>query len=171
MQRSRQKGGKLRAVDAIAQGGLGCVQCVQPIDEVFNQVGEVVRAPVGQGVLEMIPHALIRIEFRRIGGKAFQVQAREKTTQISDWLSPVCVEVVPDHDDVAPKVTQEVTQKLTDLALLDVLDMQAPVEANRLRCGLTDSPEMAETLSRRCQCRITGVLPRGAQVLRTLGVS
>ena len=106
------------------------MQCVQSIEEVFDQVGQLVRAPVCQGVLEMIPHALIRIEFRRIGGKAFEVQARETATQISDWLSPVCVEVVPDHDDVAPKVTQQVTQELTDLALLDVLDVQAPVEAN-----------------------------------------
>ena len=91
MQRSRQKGGKLRAVDAVAQGALGCVQCVQLIDEVFDQVAEVVWAPVGQGVFEMGPHALIGIQFRRIGGKPFQVEAWETAAQLPDRLSLVCV--------------------------------------------------------------------------------
>src|SRR5437899_2950102 len=39
----------------------------------------------------------------------------------------------------------------------------------RRRVGLTEMPEIAEILSRRVRCRRMGVMPFGAQVLRTLG--
>jgi len=63
------------------------------------------------------------------------MHAAETAAHAADWLSCVGLAVVPDHDEVPAKVAQQVTQELTNLRLLDVFDVQAPVEPDAPSLG------------------------------------
>jgi hypothetical protein len=78
----------------------------------------------------LIPDALIRVEFRSVGREAFQAQPRETTTEFADGFAFMGFAIVPYHDHRAAQMTQYVAQEFTHFGLLDVLAMQAEVQAD-----------------------------------------
>lgn len=87
----------------------------------MQQLDLVVGAAVGQSTFGVRPRRLHGIELRRVGRQGLQVQTSVTTAQISNWLATVNTGVVPNHDDVPPKVTQHMTQKGGDIGAEDVL--------------------------------------------------
>ncbi len=128
MQWSRQKGGQFRLMDAPPEFGLGGAQASTSLAQGGLQFIQIVGASIGQVVVHLVPHAFIGVEFGRIGGEAFEVEPREPTAEHADRLALVGLAVVPDHDDVATQVTEQMAQEPADLGLLNVLAVKPAVQ-------------------------------------------
>jgi len=87
------------------------------------------RSAVGQGTLGKLPDSFVRVEFRRVAGKPKEVEPREGALQRSDRFSPVDRSVVPDQQHGSTQMTQQVTEEITHLRMLDVLGVEAEVQA------------------------------------------
>lgn len=66
--------------------------------------------------LEQVPDALIGAEVRRVAGQAFQVQPRggARREEVLDRLAVVDGRAVPDHQQRAPKLAQELAEEGDD---------------------------------------------------------
>ena len=97
-------------------------------DQIVAEVREAIEVVVGQILLGELPDTLVRIEVGRIRREGLEMQSGVAPAQISDRLSGMNAPVVPHHDDVAPQMSKQVPQELTDFLLLDVLGVQVKVE-------------------------------------------
>ena len=95
--------------------GLGSPQAPERLMECHGQGVEMGGAAVGQGVFHLAPDSLVGVEFGRVGGKALQVQPGEAAAAGANRLALVRVAVVPDLDDVAAEMAQQVAQEPADL--------------------------------------------------------
>lgn len=78
---------------------------------------EIVAAPVPQlDPLEQIPDALIGVELRGVAGQAFQVQPLRCTggEEVLDRLTVMDRRTVPDHQQLAPHVPQQLAEEGDD---------------------------------------------------------
>ena len=95
-----------------------------------EQLVEIIRPPVRETAFGQAPHRFVRIEFGRIGRKVREVQARELAAEVADRIAPVNPAPVPEHDDMAAQVAQQVAEELEHLRVCEVLVAEAaPVEA------------------------------------------
>lgn len=98
-----------------------------------EQIVDIIRPPVCEAVLGQAPHAFVRVELGRIGREVFEVQAREPATEVADRIALVNPALVPEHDDMAAEVVQELAEELERVRVREVLlDEEAPVEAEPL---------------------------------------
>jgi len=88
--------------DAPTEFGLGAADVGEGFEQVNDQGGEIVGAPIGQGGLREGPDALIRVQLRRVGGEPFQVEAGVPAAQVAEWLPRMGAPVVPEDNDAAP---------------------------------------------------------------------
>ncbi|MEX1257178.1 MAG: hypothetical protein WEG36_06135 [Gemmatimonadota bacterium] len=122
------------------------LQCVVQMSvELVDAVGPA----VGEGRLGKAPDAFVGIELGGVGRQRDQVQATVASAQLSHGGSSMDGGVVPDDDDVAAQVTEQVTQEIAHAVAVDVVAMEAVVESHRRRTGLIESPEITEMRSRR----------------------
>lgn len=79
------------------------------------------------------------------------MQAAMLSQQLLERGSLVGGRIVQDHDHLAPQVAQQLAQKQANFFLPDVVEIKLIVQTQALaaRAGLTEIPEMTETLSRR----------------------
>lgn len=94
-----------------------------------------IRPAVGKSVVRLAPDTFIGIEFRRIRGEAFQMETRVSAAEAPDRFAFVRFAIVPDDDEVAAQMTEQVAQELARLRLLDVLAMQLEVQAHAPAAG------------------------------------
>lgn len=95
-----------------------------------EQLVEIIRPPVREAAFGQAPHRFVRIEFGRIGRKVLEVQARELAAEVADRIALVNPALVPEHDDGAAQVMQEVAEELEHLRVFEVLvEEGTPVEA------------------------------------------
>ena len=84
------------------------------------QLFHVVRAVIGQRVaLEIRPAVFVRVEFRSVAGQVFQVKPAASPQPQSQHSTTMSCQPVPDHDDGAVEVCQQIAQKVDDLFLPD----------------------------------------------------
>lgn len=93
--------------------------------EVLNVVGPTVR----QARLGEIPDAFIGVEFRGVRRKGLEVKPWHAAAERADGIATVNLAIVPEDDHWSAEVTQQVSQEVTHLCLLDVLGMEAPEES------------------------------------------
>ena len=94
-----------------------------------EQLVEIIRPPVRKAAFGQAPHRFVRIEFGRVGRKVLEVQARERVAEVADRIARVNPALVPEHDDVAAQVAQQVAEELEHLRVFEVLvEEAAPVE-------------------------------------------
>ena len=83
----------------------------------------------------MVPNQLVRVQFRCVGGEPLHLKTRMTRQQLEDGLAAVNRAAVPDQDDVAGNVTQEIAQEDRDLDVSNVglveVDVQPAVETTR----------------------------------------
>lgn len=115
-------------MDAPAEFGLGSTQAIESSTERGRQVVQVFGPTVRQGVVHLVPDRLIGIELGGIRWEALQVQSWKAATQRADRLALVRFTVVPEDKQVATKVPKQVTQKVADLGLPDVLAMKLGIQ-------------------------------------------
>ena len=88
-----------------------------------------IRTPVGEGLLGQLPDAFVGVELGCVAREVVQLKARKTTTQGADRFPLVDRSVVPDQEDRTSQMTEEVTQELAHLGMLDVLQMETEVES------------------------------------------
>lgn len=90
----------------------------------------------GAGVCEVFfgefPDALVWVELGGVGGEAFQMQACGAAAELSDEPAPMGSRPVPENDDVAGYLLEQLPQELARLELSDVLFMELEVEVEAL---------------------------------------
>lgn len=95
-----------------------------------EQLVDIIRPSVGEAGLGQTPHAFVRVELGRIGRKVFEVQAGELAAEGADRLAFVNAALVPEHDDVAPEMAEEIAKELERVRTREVLlHEKTPVEA------------------------------------------
>jgi len=108
MQWSVQKRGKLGLVNAPAKFGLRLAQTAERSRERDGKLVEVIRSAVGEGVVRLAPDAFVGIEFRSIRREALQMEARVSAAEVADRVALVRLAVVPDDDEVATQMPEQV---------------------------------------------------------------
>lgn len=69
--------------------------------ECCGQLVEIFGAPVGQGVVHLVPDSFVGVELRRISWEPLQLESTETAAVLADGLPFVRLTGVPDHHDVA----------------------------------------------------------------------
>ncbi len=88
-----------------------------------------IRAPVGEGLFRQLPDAFVGVELGCVAREVVQMKARKTIPQDPDRFPLVDRSVVPEQEDRTSQMTQEITQELAHLGVLDVLRMQMEVES------------------------------------------
>lgn len=96
--------------------------------EFFHEFVAVIRPPVGHFALDVIPYALVRVEFRRVGWKELDMEPGKTVAQILDRGPLVNGAVVQQGNHVTTEVSKEVTQELTHLGLFDVALIEMTIQ-------------------------------------------
>ena len=122
-------------MNAPPEFGLRLAQTSKRSRERDGKLIEIIRSAVGQRVVRLAPDALVGIEFGRIRREALQVEARVSAAEVPDRLALVRLAVVPDDDEVAPQMPEQVPEELASLCLLDVLAMQLEIQADAPAVG------------------------------------
>ena len=122
-------------MNAPAEVGLGLAQVAEGFGQRGEELAELVRATVGQGVVRLAPDPFIRVEFWGIRRETLQMKARVLATEVSDRFTFVRFAVVPDDEDMTAQVAKQIAQELAHLHLPDVLAMQLEVQADPSAMG------------------------------------
>ena len=116
--------------DAAAELALGPADPVERAEEVCLERRDAVWPTVGQATLRQGPDPFVRVQLGRIGGEELEMEPRERLATGRDGRALVDLAVVPQHDDRAAQVPQEVAKEGADVRLADVRGLHAVVESN-----------------------------------------
>lgn len=83
-----------------------------------EQLVEIIRSPVREAAFGQAPHRFVRTELGRIGRKVLEVQARELAAELAGGIAPMNSAPVPEHDDMAAQLAQQVAEELEHLRVL-----------------------------------------------------
>ncbi len=92
--------------------------------EVFDRVGPSIR----QFFFREFPHPFIGIEFRRVGRKQLEVQARVTTTHFTNRIAFVDRRVVPNDHHWTAQMLEQLNEEQTCLDVADVSGEQLEVQ-------------------------------------------
>ena len=113
---------------------------LQGIDHGDHQLREIMRLAIRESLLGQLPHALVRIELRRIGREALQVKPRGAGAQLTDELAAMGIAAVPQDDDVPADLPEQLSQEVAGLQLSDVLRVELKVQVEALAAGRHRDP-------------------------------
>jgi len=112
--------------------------------EVASEMREVLAADIAQlDALEVVPDALVRIQVWSVAGELFQADAAGTAPgqEVFDRLAAMNGSAVPDHQQLAGDVAQEMLEEADDVwALVRVLLHQH--EQTPLRCDAADDRQV-----------------------------
>lgn len=114
--------------DATAQYTLGGTSFSQAAKQSATELRNIVWLTVRQGMFRGMPRGFDRIEFRCVGGQFLQMQARVLVAELMQALPVVDRRTVPDDDDMAAKMFEQVPEKVLNLIARDVLRVKPEVE-------------------------------------------
>jgi len=115
--------------DATAKQGLGTGQGARFLCQHVHQLGLGVGPAVGQAALEMVPDALVGVQFRSVGGESDQVQASGARQQLLDGFATVDRAVVQQDEQMAGNLLKQMAQERRDLFSLDVVLVELAVQS------------------------------------------
>ena len=96
--------------------------------ERLRELAEVLRGAIGQLLLGVGPHKLVRVEFGRVGGKGVDVEPRSAPKELAHEPALVDRASVPEEDHLAAQVPQEVPEKPDDLHARDVGGVEVDIQ-------------------------------------------
>lgn len=127
---TRSKKGEIGFQDAGTEQRGGARNPYERRRETSEQLVDIIGPSVREASLGQAPHAFVRVELGRIGRKVFEVQAGELATEVADRIALVNPALVPEHDDGAPQVAEEMAEELEGVRVREVLlDEEVPGEA------------------------------------------
>ena len=127
-------------MNAASQMPLRTPQLLEGSSDLGTQFRQIQGHAVREISLRVCPHSFVRVELGSVRGKAFQMKPRKLPTEILYGESAVGADVVPDDDDVAAELLQQMTKERDDLRLSDVLSMNLEVETHPLAAGTHRNP-------------------------------
>ena len=116
-------------LDAAAQPWRGLGDAPECLGDAPLQLGDVLRATVGEAALGERPNPLVGVEGRRVRGKVLDVQARPVARERAQRFALVGLRVIKQYDHVSAQVAQQMAQELADLGPSDVVPMKAIIQA------------------------------------------
>jgi len=94
------------------------------------------RRSVGQvGVFGMVPDLLHRVEFRRIAGEPFHLQAAAGWRQQSAYRGPMHAPAIQDEDDAVCLSAAQCAQECHHLLGANVISVRLPTQAQAMPLG------------------------------------
>lgn len=124
--------------NAAAQVSLRATQLMQTLELVDTELLDIFRSAIGQWMFGKVPGCLNLVELRGVGRQTLKVQARVTCTQgrevrVGAW----CVDrgAIPDHDDVSANMFDQLSEKIVDILVRDILRMQTEVKAHAPALG------------------------------------
>jgi hypothetical protein len=124
------KKGQIGVPDAAAQARRRVGDRPKGIGERAAQVLDIVGSAVREPRFGEVPHAFVGVELRGVRRKVLEAETGHPTAEGADGITAVNLAVVPDDDHGPAQVAQQVPKKVTHLCVLDVLGMEAPIEAH-----------------------------------------
>lgn len=97
-----------------------------------TQVIDVVGPAVRESRFGEIPDAFVGVELGGVRRKVLEAETWHLAAERADGITAVNLPIVPDDDHWSAQVAQQVSQEGTDLLMLDVLGMEAPIEPQPL---------------------------------------
>lgn len=122
-------------VDARAQVATVGSDRLQRVEHREHQLWKVSRATVGEPLLGELPNALIGVELGGVGGEPLEVQPLGASAQLLHQLATMRTAAVPEHEDVASDLLQQLSQEVASLELPDVLGVELEVKVQTLAAG------------------------------------
>jgi len=114
--------------DAAFEEDGGSSELADLVGEQVHQFGLRVRPTISQGAFEVIPDALVGIQFGGVRREGHQMQTTRAVKQFSDWIATMDSAVVQQHDQMSSNLAQQLTQEANDLFALDVVRIQLAVQ-------------------------------------------
>lgn len=115
--------------DAAAQNALGRARLSEAGQQRATELRDVVGLTIGEWMLGSVPGRFDRIEFRRVCGQLLQLQTRILVAECLQPFAIVDCGTIPNDDDMAAQMLEQVPEKVLDLVARDVLGVQSKVES------------------------------------------
>jgi hypothetical protein len=129
-------------LDAAPHKGRRVCQTADLGAENVHQFGLGVRSAIGEGVFEVVPDALVRVELRSVGRESDEMQTRRVLQEFLYGVTSMNRTVVQEDDDMAADLAQQMAEERRDLLALDVvlveLAVQCAPETLRTDCDAGD---------------------------------
>ena len=93
------------------------------------------RLPIRESLLGQLPDSFVGIELRRVGGEALQVNPLGVSAKLTHELAAMGICAVPQDDDVAWDLPEQLSQEVAGLQLSDVLRVELKVKVQALAAG------------------------------------
>ena len=140
-------------------------------DELQAQLVKVVAADIAQlDALQMVPHAFVGIEVRRIAWQLLQGESsrRASSEKVLDGLSAMDRRAIPDEEDLARDLAEEDAQKAHDRVAVKAVVAYRQEEASVKRHAPHRGEMFRAELDAETRC-LTTWRPRGAHVRTACG--
>lgn len=128
MQYLRQKRGQIGLRNTAAQYALGGAGFSQAAKQRAAELRNIVGLTVREWVLHGMPGGFDRVQFRCVGGEFLQMQSRVLVAELMQAFAIMDLRTVPDDDDMAAKMFEQVPEKVLNLIARDVLRVKPEVE-------------------------------------------
>jgi hypothetical protein len=118
--------------DATAQVLAVGADGLKGIEEGDPQLVAVVRGSVGKALFGELPDSFVGVELRGVGGQSDEMEPLGSAAELSNEASAVRSATIPEDEDVAAEMPEQVAQEVTGLQLADVVvvkleeEIQAP---------------------------------------------
>lgn len=107
--------------DATAQVLAVGADGLEGIKEGEPQLVAVVRGTVGKPLFGELPDAFVGVELGGVGGQSDEVELLGSAAELSNEASAVRRAAIPENEDVAAEMPEQVAQEVTGLQLADVV--------------------------------------------------
>lgn len=95
---------------------------------------------IREPLLGQFPDSLVGIELWRIGRKAFQVKPLGVSAKLTYELASVGIPAIPQDEDVARQLAEQLSQEVAGLELPNVLRVELKVKIQALSAGRNRDP-------------------------------
>lgn len=117
------------ARDAAPEPGRRAAAQLKFLDHAQGEREAIRGASVGEPLLGELPHALVGIEFWRVGGQELKAQPPHAAAQPAHQLPAVKAEAIPDQEHRAAQVAEQMAQEGNDFEFAEVVVVPLVVEA------------------------------------------
>lgn len=133
------------------------LDCLQGFDHGEHQLREILSPAVGESLLGQPPDSLVGVELWCIGRKALEVNPLGTSAKLTYELASMGIAAVPQDEDVARDLAEQLSQEVAGLELSDVQRVELEVKVQALATGRNrdprdggDSVASIEVMNRRC---------------------
>lgn len=110
------------------------------LDRAQGELEAIGRAAIGEAFLGKPPHALVGVEFRRVGGQELETKSRDPAAELPHEPPAMQAEPVPDQDHRPAQVAEQMAQERDDFEFAEVVVVPLVVETQAVAVGTDRDP-------------------------------